>query len=271
MRDYRGKTVAITGGATGIGFALGKALGLEGARIIIGEPRQEKLDQATKAYRDLGIDSYSSVLDVTDLASMKAFADFAWNASDQIDVLINNAGIGLPPKRMMYADVAQIKRLFDVNLFGVWHGASVFGARMMEIERPAEIFNVASENAFFNAAPRMAAYIASKHDVRGLTEAMREDFPDFIQIGLIIPGLVASDMTKGLLSDRAMTADEFAGRIIPQMKAGAFYLVSHACNMERIQPVHEEIETAYASYAPRYDGDMELDVRHLIENTQKPS
>lgn len=270
MQDFNAKTVAITGGATGIGFALGKALGLEGATIIIGEPREEKLDEATEAFRNLGIRSYSSVLDVTELSSMAAFADFAWSVSDHVDVLINNAGIGLPPKRMMYEDIDQVRRLFDVNLFGVWHGASVFGKRMMESEKPAAIFNVGSENSFFNAAPRMAAYIASKHAVRGLTEAMREDFPDRIQIGMIVPGLVASDMTAGAFGSNAMSADDFAGRIIPQMKAGAFYLVSHASNMERIRPVHDEIETAYADYAPRHDGDMELDVRHLIDRSRKP-
>lgn len=265
MQDFKGKTVAVTGGATGIGFALAQALGKEGAKIVIGEPRQEKLEEATELLTEHGIAVAATQLDVTDPMSVEAFAEFGWSVADRVDVLINNAGISLPPGRMMNVTVEDARALFDVNFFGVWHGASVFGTRMMKDKRPSAIFNVASENAFFNAAPGMAAYIASKHAVRGLTEAMREDFPEHIQIGMIIPGLVASDMTGEHFADTAMPANEFAGTIVEQMKAGEFYMVSHACNMERIKPIHDEIEGAYAKYAPRYEGDMALDVRALIE------
>lgn len=264
MKDFRNKTVAITGGATGIGFALAKQFGADGARIIIGEPRQNRLDEAVEALSALGIDARSTVMDVSDPASVEAFADFAWAQHGSVDVLINNAGIGLGMRSMTKTALEDVRRVFDVNLFGVWHGAASFGRRMTEQGTEAAIYNLGSENSFFNAVPKTAAYIASKHAVRGLTEAMREEMPDFISVGLICPGFVQSEMTPPAFASHAMHADKFAAIVMQQIRAGQFYIVSHASNMDRIAPIHAEIAAAYEAYAPRYEGDMEYDVRTLM-------
>ena len=93
INDFKDKTVAITGGATGIGFALAKAMGEQGARIVIGEPRENRLSEAVEALGKLGPDARSMVMDVPDPDSVEAFADFAWDAFGSVHVLINNAGI----------------------------------------------------------------------------------------------------------------------------------------------------------------------------------
>lgn len=263
MDNFKDKTVVITGGATGIGFGLAKRFGRDGARIVIGEPRQNRLDEAVAALKELGIEASAMVMDVTDKASVTALADFADATYGGTDVLINNAGI--PSNRQPIVDVpmADVRKLFDVNFFGVWHGAAIFGKRMIDRGTPAAIYNLASENAFFNAVQNSASYIASKHAVRGLTEAMRDEFPDFVQVGMIVPGFVASEMTKGS-EQWAMDADTFADKVVEQIHAGEFYIVTHAYNIERIKPIHDKIEDAYARNAPRYEGDDEYDVPTLI-------
>lgn len=263
MIDFKDKTVAITGGATGIGFGLAKRFGALGARIVIGEPRQNRLDEAVSALQALNIDAAAKVLDVGDAAQVQAFADFAWDTYGRVDVLINNAGISIGRTPMVDVPLSDMRRLFDVNLFGVWHGAAIFGKRMIEQGDSAAIYNVASENAMFNAVNNSAAYITSKHAVRGLTEAMRDEFPDQIQVGMIVPGFVASEMTVGS-EQFAMDADTFAEKVVAQIAAGEFYVVTHAYNIQRIKPIHEEIEAAYARNAPRYEGDEEYDVPTLI-------
>ncbi|MEM7492052.1 MAG: SDR family oxidoreductase [Pseudomonadota bacterium] len=263
MGDYSGKTVVVTGGATGIGFALAKAFGREGANIVIGEPRDQRLQEAASSLSGLGITVSTLVMDVTDAASVERFAEFAWSMYGGVDLLINNAGIALPRAAVTDVGLKDLRRLFDVNFFGVWHGAASFGRRMIDRGKPAAIYNVASENAFFNAVKKSAPYIASKHAVRGLTEAMRDDFPDFIKVGMIIPGFVASDMTAGMEAF-AMDADRFAAKVIEQIDAGEFYIVTHSYNIERIRPIHAEIERAYAENAPRYEGDEQYDVQLLI-------
>lgn len=268
--SFNGKTVVITGGATGIGFALAKAFGAEGARIVIGEPRASRLEEAAASLGDLGIDVSTMVMDVTDPESVGAFADFAWERYGAVHVLINNAGISTGLRSMTKLPLADMHRVFDVNVFGVWYGSAIFGKRMIDQGEPAAIYNVGSENSFFNAMPKMAAYIATKHAVRGMTEAMREDFPDFITIGLICPGFVKTELTKGPFADHAMDADVFAAKVLEQVKAGQFYIMTHAYNIERIKPVHAEIEGALATYAPRYEGDEALDVRILLERSTGP-
>ncbi|MEL7111848.1 MAG: SDR family oxidoreductase [Pseudomonadota bacterium] len=263
MDSFKDKTVVITGGATGIGFALAKRFGSEGAKIVIGEPRQNRLDEAIAELQGLGVEASAMVMDVTDPKSMEAFADFAWDTYGGVHVLINNAGISIGRKAIVDVPLEDLHRLMNVNFFGVWHGAAVFGKRMIEQREPAAIYNLASENSFFNAVQNSAPYIASKHAVRGLTEAMRDEFPDFIQTGMIVPGFVASEMTKGS-EQFAMDADTFAEKVIEQIRAGEFYIVTHSYNIVRIKPIHDAIEAAYERNAPRYDGDEEYDVPTLI-------
>lgn len=265
MENFAGKTVVITGGATGIGFAFAKAFGADGAKIVIGEPREDKLKQAAAALKELGVEARYLVTDVTDPVNVEALADFAWDAFGAVDMLINNAGISIPRAPVTDVPLENLHTLFDVNFFGVWHGCAIFGKRMIAQGTPAAIYNLASENAFFTAVRNSAAYVASKHAVMGFTEAFREEMPDFISVGAIFPGFVRSDMTAGEFAKFAMDTDEFAATVIKQIRAGEHFIVSHAYNIEHIDARHAELMGAFAKYAPRYEGDDEYDVPTLIE------
>lgn len=266
MQDFRDKTVVITGGATGIGFALAKAFGADGAKIVIGEPRETRLQEAVAALGDLGIAASYTVCDVTDPASVEALADFAWDTHGHVDVLINNAGISIGPGRVTNLPLEKLHALFDVNFFGVWHGSAIFGKRMVAQGTPAAIYNLGSENSFFSAVPNNTAYLASKHAVHGLTVGLREEMPDFITVGLICPGWVGTELVDARLRHMTMDPDRFAAIVMEQVRAGEFYIVSHAYNMVHIDGRHAQLAKAYATYAPRYDGDEEYDVRLQIPN-----
>ncbi|MEO0982900.1 MAG: SDR family oxidoreductase [Pseudomonadota bacterium] len=272
MKDLKDKVVVITGGATGIGFALAKAFGAEGAKIVIGEPREERLQEAVAALEELGIEAAYTICDVTDPAQVEALADFAWDRFGQVDVLINNAGVGSKRARAVDLPLEDLHKVFDVNFFGVWHGATIFAKRMEAQGTPAAIYNVGSENSFFTAAPGvMAAYVATKHAVLGFTEAFREETPDFIQVGTIFPGFVKSELTAGAAGELAMDTDVFASTVLKQFKAGEHFIVSHAYNIERIRPRFQQLEEAFAAYAPRYDGDEEYDIRNLMARLSRGS
>ena len=265
--DMEDKVVVITGGATGIGFALAKQFGAEGAKIIIAEPRKARLEEACDALGQLGIDARWTICDVAKLEDVEALADFAWQQHGQCDVLINNAGIGSREKRLPDVPMEEAHRIMDVNFWGVWHGCRVFGNRMKAQGTPAMIYNTGSENSFF-CATTAAAYIASKHAVLGLTETFREQMPDFITVGLIIPGWVASEMSADF-NAYTMPTDEFAGIIYPQIKAGERFVVSHAYNAVRIDERMDALKDAYARHAPRYEGDDEYDVRILVSRLRE--
>jgi NAD(P)-dependent dehydrogenase (short-subunit alcohol dehydrogenase family) len=270
MQDFSKKSVVITGGATGIGFGLAKKLGSEGAKIIIAEPREEKLKESVAELASQGVDAQYFVCDVTDFAQVEALADFTWETHGSVDAVFNNAGVGGGNKPIIESNIEDLRAVFEVNFFGVWNGCKVFGQRFVEQGTPAVIVNTGSENSLFNAVPNIAGYQATKHAVLALTDALREQMPDFIQVSLIIPGFVASDMTKGI-ANMAMDADTFAGKVVEQVKGGQFYIVTHPFNIEHIEKRYGEITEAFEKYAPRYEGDEEHDVRTLLAKMSRGS
>ncbi len=257
------RRVVITGGASGIGFALAKGLGRRGCKIMIAEPDEARLAAAVETLRAAGIEATFQSCDVTNLDEVERLADRAWQAFGGVDMVFNNAGIGIGQTPVVDTSIEDLHAVFNVNFFGVWHGCKVFGRRLMEQGTPAGIYNTGSENSLFNAVPNNAAYLASKHAVLGLTDNLREQMPDHIHVGLIIPGFVSTGMTEAV-GHLAMNADEFAEVVLKQIADGRFYIVSHAYNMVHIERRYAEIEEAYRTYAPRYDGDEEYDVRHLL-------
>lgn len=261
--DINNRNAVITGGSTGIGFAMAKGLGAKGCKLLIAEPDEQRLKTAVSALSDLGIDARYQVCDVSELAQVEELADKAWEVFDRVDMVFNNAGIGIRQKPIVETSHKELQAVFDVNFFGVWHGSKVFAERLIEQGTPAGIYNTGSENSLFNAVPNNAAYLASKHAVLGMTENLREQMPDFIHVGLIIPGLVKSELTKRI-GHLAMDADSFAECVLRQIADGQFYIVSHAYNMVQINKRYQEITAAYEQYAPRYEGDEEYDIRHLF-------
>ena len=262
MQDFDGKVVVITGGATGIGFALAKQFAEHGARIVLAARRRERLDEAAATLSASGAEARVFECDVTRRDQVEALADFAWGEFGRVDVIVNNAGVLPTLSPVIETNQDDVQRVFDVDFFGVWNGVSVFGKRFVAQETPAAIYNVGSENCFFSAVPRGGGYVAAKHAVLAMTEALREELPGHVEVGLICPGLVRSEL--GDVTDDGMDTDEFAASAMTQILAGEFLIVSHAYNIVRIRARYEEIEAAYARYAPRYEGDDEFDVRTLM-------
>lgn len=261
--EFNGKTAVVTGGATGIGLALAKQMGAAGARIILFEPREDVLGEAVETLKALGVDAKYFVGDVTDADAVEALADFAWAQNGRADIIVNNAGIGGPRGGVLDTDLAEARALYDVNFWGVWHGIQSFGRRYREDGLPAAIYTTASENALFNALPSGGgAYVSGKHAVLGLMDVLRREVGNKaemanVKLGVIIPGWVATPLSRNM----GMDADIFAAKIFEQMQAGEYYLVGHAYNVVRVRERIAELEAAYASYAPRYDGDEEFDVQ----------
>lgn len=261
MKNFDGKVVVLTGAATGIGLAFAKQFAQRGAKLVIAARRRDRLDEAAATLARYGTEVKVLECDVTDRGQVEALAEFAWNAFGQVDAIVNNAGVGGVSASVIDARPEDVQRTLDVNLFGVWNGVSVFGKRFIAQGTPAAIYNVGSENCFFNAVPNAAGYIASKHALLAMSYALREELPDHIKVSLICPGLVKSELVD--VTEKGMDTDKFAALAMEQILAEEFLVVSHAHNIERIRPRYEEIDAAYARYAPRYAGDEEFDVRTL--------
>jgi NAD(P)-dependent dehydrogenase (short-subunit alcohol dehydrogenase family) len=264
MKDFGSKVVVITGGATGIGFSFAKQFGQAGAKVVIASRRINRVEEAVEKLTAMGIEAKGTTCDVTVLAEVEALADFAWNEFGHVDVIVNNAGVGSTQQSVIGVTKEQAMKVLDVNLFGVWNGVNVFGKRLIEQGTPCAIYTVGSENSFFDAVPYGNAYVISKHAVLALTDLLRKEVPDFVEVGLICPGLVNSELGDDGISF-GMDTDKYTSIAMEQIKAGRFYIVSHAYNMVRIDDRYDEIRAAYETYAPRYEGDAEFDVRTITE------
>jgi NAD(P)-dependent dehydrogenase (short-subunit alcohol dehydrogenase family) len=262
LKSYQKKVVVITGSATGIGFALARQFGNEGARIVLSGRLEDPILESVEKLRSLDIVAEGRACDVTQREEVEALAEFAWSTFGKVDVIVNNAGISQAQAPIIEMDLDDFRHIHEVNLYGVLHGIQVFGKRFIEQGTAAAIYNIGSENSIYPCVPSAHAYVSSKHAILPVTELLAEEVPEFIEVAFIMPGLVNSEMTKGILE--GMDTDKFASLVLEQLKAGRFYIVSHAHNKVRLDYRHGMLAKAFDNYAPRYAGDDEYDVRCLL-------
>lgn len=263
--NFAVRGAVISGGASGIGLAVAKLLGRQGARLVLADLPGERLEQAAAQLGAESIAAKAVACDVRDLADVERLADAAFAELGAVDLVFNNAGIGGPRGRLWEVDSAEARAHFDVNYWGVWNGCHAFAPRLVAQDRPSAIYNTGSENSLFSAVPQSGTYLAAKHAVLGLTEGLREDLPPHVHAGLVIPGWVHTGIGPDAVMRNGMPVDRFAEIIVPQMLARERFVVSHAYNVVRIDERMEALERAYAAHAPRYPGDEEYDVRTVME------
>lgn len=197
------KTAVVTGGARGIGLAVGKALFREGAHVVLADIDHES---ATRAAEDLDPAAPGRVIglgvDVTDESSTEALADAVAARFGAADIAVANAGI-LLLQHAIDTDVAAFRRLIDVNLTGAFITAKVFAKRMVASGAPGRIIFTSSLFGVRGGAEN-TAYSASKFGMIGMTECMAAELgPHGITVNAVCPGQVETEMMHQLARDRA--------------------------------------------------------------------
>ncbi|WP_280370075.1 SDR family oxidoreductase [Nocardia wallacei] len=209
-----GRTVAVTGGARGIGRAIAGVLAEAGARVVIGDI---DADAAAATGAELALTA-ALPLDVTDPESFRAFLDAAQAATGPLDVLVNNAGI-MPVGRFAAEQDAITRRILDINVYGVLLGTKLALPGMLDRGR-GHIITVASL-AGTNPTPGMATYCASKQAVLGFTDVMRlEHRGSGVRFSAVLPTFTRTELIAGtrapmgLLADPGDVARAVAGLIV---------------------------------------------------------
>jgi NAD(P)-dependent dehydrogenase (short-subunit alcohol dehydrogenase family) len=217
-RSLNGKVAVITGGGRGIGRALARALAREGCRVAIGD-----VDGALAASAATEVGGVGLALDVTDRAGFTGFLDEVERQLGPIDVLVNNAGI-MPVGSFEEEDDATVIRVLEIDLHAVLHGCKE-AVRRMRPRGAGHIVNVASI-AGKTGFPNLVTYCAAKHGVVGLSEALRQELRGTgIEVSVVMPAIVRTELTAGLQSPRgfkASTPDEVAAAIVEALQVGRF-------------------------------------------------
>lgn len=139
------KVVLITGASSGIGAGIARELAAAGARVMLGARRVERLDALAAELNAAGGRVLAHPLDVTDRASVAAFADAARGAWGRVDVIVNNAGV-MPLSLMASMKVEEWERMVDVNIKGVLYGIAAVLPEMTA-RGSGHIVNIASIGA----------------------------------------------------------------------------------------------------------------------------
>ena len=192
--DLTDRVAVVTGAGRGIGRAVALALGDAGARVVAAARTRAEIEATAKAVRDAGGQALAHPVDLADEASVRALFAAVRDRWARLDVLVNNAGIGLYGPVETFP-VQDLDRLVAVNLRGTFLCCQE-AMRLMVPAGAGYIINVSSVVGF-KGYPNQAGYTATKHAVMGLTKSLAVEAQEHgIRASAILPGGVDTDMVR---------------------------------------------------------------------------
>ena len=205
MNKDNKKVAIVTGGGSGLGFAIAEKFTQNGIITIIAGRDEEKLKNAKEKLGEL---AHAMSCDVSNLASIPAFVEKVISQFEQVDILVNNAGINMKKEFTEVTD-EEFQMVLTTNLTSVFVMSREVVKHMLD-KGSGSIINISSMAAQYGL-PKVIAYSASKTAIDGMTRAMAVELsPKGIRINAIAPGFIYSAMT-----DKALNSD-------PERKAKVF-------------------------------------------------
>ena len=217
--NIEGKIVVITGASSGLGEATARHLSQQGATVVFGARRVERIEALARELESAGRKAMAIQTDVTQSAQVQRLVDAAVAAYGRIDVMINNAGL-MPHSPLERLKIADWDRMIDVNIKGVLYGIAAALPHMKQ-QKSGHFINVSSV-AGHKVRPGGAVYSATKHAVLALSEGLRQEVKPYnIRTTVISPGAVATELPDSIteadvaasvrkIYEHAIPADAFA-------------------------------------------------------------
>jgi NADP-dependent 3-hydroxy acid dehydrogenase YdfG len=193
-QGIKDKVVVITGASSGLGEATARALSAQGARVVLGARRADRIQALARELTGGGGTALALTTDVTDRAQVRKLVDAAVREYGRIDVMINNAGL-MPQAPLERLRIDEWDRMIDVNIKGVLYGIAAALPHMMQ-QKSGHFINVSSV-AGHKVGPGSTVYAATKHAVRALSEGLRQEVKPYnIRTTVISPGAVDTELPQ---------------------------------------------------------------------------
>ncbi len=194
MRELAGKTAFVTGGASGIGFALGRAFAEAGMRVMLADIETDAL-AAVKSLKGIGPDVRGVTCDVADSTSVERAAKASYEAFGKVHIVCNNAGVAAAGG-IDNISLDSWRWVLDVNLMGVLHGIRTFLPHIRAHGEGGHIVNTASMAGMLSG-DWFSPYTASKFAVVGISEGLaRQLEPHGIGVSVLCPGFVRTRINE---------------------------------------------------------------------------
>lgn len=218
------RVAIVTGGSAGIGRATALLLSREGARVVVGDYHEAAGRETVRMIEESGGTGLFVPTDVSEPDQVQAMVDKALQEYDGIDILFNNAGI-LFLGTVLETDLKNWTRVMDINLTGTFLCSRAVLPHMIE-RGGGSIINMTSSTGAHDAAPNIAAYVASKGGVALLTKCMAIDHAkDKVRVNAIAPGPTDTDMLRDNLTREQL--EEFQNTF-PMKRLGKPEELAHA-------------------------------------------
>jgi NADP-dependent 3-hydroxy acid dehydrogenase YdfG len=189
-----GKVVAITGASSGIGAATAELLAGQGARVVLGARRLERLAAVAGRIADRGGQAAYQATDVRRRADVAGLAALAQERFGRLDVMVSNVGVGLvSPLDALRVD--DWDEMIDTNIKGVLYGIAA-ALPVFRRQQAGQFVHVAS-TAAYKTVPAQAVYSGTKFAVRAISEGLRQEAGEHLRVTIVSPGFTRTDFVHG--------------------------------------------------------------------------
>jgi NAD(P)-dependent dehydrogenase (short-subunit alcohol dehydrogenase family) len=237
MREFLGKTAFVTGGASGIGLALGRAFAESGMKVMLADIEADALAAAVDRLRGIGPEIRGVICDVADAPSVEQAAQDTFEAFGKVHLLCNNAGVA-GGSGIDDVSIDNWRWVIDINLMGVVHGIAAFLPHMRAHGEGGHIVNTASM-AGMQSGLGFSPYAASKFAVVAMSEGLALELkPSGIGVTVLCPGFVRTRIGE---SGRNRPA-RYGPPQVPDPASPAGLLIAHIA--ERLQAGLEPSQVA---------------------------
>ena len=193
------RVVVITGASSGIGEATARHLAAQGARVVLGARRKDRLETLVTELQSKSGVAEALVTDVTRREDVEALVALATERFGRLDVIVNNAGV-MPLSLLDMLKVDEWERMIDVNIKGVMYGIAA-ALPVMTRQKTGHVINVSSIGAY-EVSPTAAIYCATKFAVNALSEGLRQEQPN-LRVTIIAPGVTESELAESISDENA--------------------------------------------------------------------
>ncbi|VXC98938.1 SDR family oxidoreductase [Sphingomonas sp. AX6] len=212
MNGIKGKVIVVTGASSGMGEAAARHLAAQGANMVLGARRAERIEAIAAQIKEAGGTAIAVPTDVTRRDDLIRLIGTAVQTYGRIDVLINNAGV-MPLSPVERLKIDEWDQMIDVNLKGVLYGVAA-ALPYMTAQKSGHIINLSSV-AGHKLFPGSAVYSATKFGVRAFSEGLRQELKPYnIRITNISPGAVQTELLEHISETDIQKANQdFVGAV----------------------------------------------------------